>query len=70
MFLGWRRFGKEMPKTERPMAYFNGKLGRLYECPEWGWTLSFYENGERVRVPAFHFLDILFMDDLRGRKVA
>lgn len=68
MLLGWRRFGPDMPKTTSPLAYFNGKFGRLNHTRKFGWSLSLHVNGETICIPAYHYLDILFMDDSRGKK--
>lgn len=67
MLQGWRKFGPETPITSSPKAYFDGKFMRLCKKDD-EWFLSLRVDGEKIYLPAFEVLGILFMDDLRKRK--
>jgi len=67
MLLGWRKFGKEFPKTDYPFAYCNGQRGLLSKKDD-QWFFSLGKCTEIKCIPALYSLGILFMDDMRGKK--
>ena len=67
MLGAWRKLDQEEPKTEHPIGYLDGERVSLYKVNN-TWYVSLARVRKGMKIPATFFKNLLFMDNLRGKK--